>query len=208
MNWVSIVRRNSLYALALAAGLTAGLAATGAYAADALTLARKLVQYTGGVSVILHNFEGSLASQTAAPDVFVQSFLQAIADNKPALDAADEKLAQVYAKLYSTDQMAAEVAFYESPEGQAIITKSKAAYGVIVWPDPNSPGVTAEQSAALTKFHEIVKQRAAIAANNTGATDAIMTAETDALVKVRAAAFANYCKVRDCKAEKVTVPPQ
>ena len=198
------MRLKALHILVLAAGL----AATGAYAADTLMLARKLVQYTGGVSMILHNFEGGMAAQTGAPDVFVQSFQQAILDNKAALDAADEKLAQVYAKLYSPDQMAAEIAFYESPQAQAIMTKSKDSYGVIVWPDPNSPGVSSEQSAALTKFHEIVKRRAAIAANNMDATDAIMAAETDSLVKVRAAAFANYCKVRDCKAEKITLPPQ
>lgn len=188
--------------------LTAALASAEAHGADALELARKLVQYTGGVSQILHNFEGGMAAQTQAPDVFVQSFQQAILDNKATLDAGDEKLAETYAKLYSPEQMAAEIAFYESPEGQAIMTKSKDMYGVVVWPDPNSPGVTAEQSAALAKFHQVVKQRAAISANNIEATDAIMAAETDALVKVRAAAFANYCKVRDCKAEKVNLPPQ
>ena len=183
-----------------------GLAATGARAADTLTLARKLVLYTGGVDAILHNFEGGMAQKTAAPDVFVQSFLQATIDNKAVLDAADEKLAQAYAKIYPADLMTAEIAFYESPEAQAIMTKSKNTYGAIVWPDPNSPGVSEEQSAALTKFHEIVKRRAAIAATNMEATDAILAAETDALVKIRIAAFANYCKVRDCKAENVTVP--
>ena len=204
MIWASSMRLNSASALVVAAVL----AATAARAADALELARKPVEYTGGASAILHNFEGGMAAQTGAPDVFVQSFQKAILDNKATLDAADEKLAQVYAKLYSTNQMAAEIAFYESPEGQAIITKSKDTYGVIIWPDPNAPGVTPEQSAALTKFHETVKRRAAIAANNIEATDTIMAAETDALVKIRAAAFADYCKVRDCTAEKVTLPPQ
>ena len=192
----------------IAFALAASVVATGAYAADALELARKLVTYTGGAEIILHNFEGGMAAQTQAPDVFVQSFQRALLDNKPTLAAANEKLAQTYAKLYSTDQMAAEIAFYESPEGQAIMTKSKDTYGVIVWPDPNAPGVSAEQSAALKQFHEAVKRRAATAANNVEATDAIMAAETDALVKVRAAAFADYCKLRDCKAEKVTLPPQ
>jgi hypothetical protein len=198
------MRRNPVWAFAIAASLVA----TAAHGADALELARKLVAYTGGVNLILHNFEGGMAAQTGAPDVFAQSFLKAMLDNKAALDAADEKLAQIYAKLYPSDQMTAEIAFYESPEAQAIMTKSKDAYGVIVWPDPNGPGVTAAQSAALTKFHEIVKRRGAIAANNIDATDAILAAETDALVKVRAAAFADYCNVRDCKAEKVTLPPQ
>ncbi|HXS07668.1 MAG TPA: DUF2059 domain-containing protein [Rhizomicrobium sp.] len=184
----------------------ASLAVTGAQAADTLTLARKLVQYTGGVSAILHNFEGGMAQKTAAPDVFVQSFLQASVENKTVLDAADEKLAQAYAKIYPADLMADEIAFYESPVAQAIMTKSKDTYGAIVWPDPNSPGVSAEQGAALTKFHAIVKRRAAIAANNMEAADAILAAETDALVKIRTAAFANYCKVRDCKAENVIVP--
>jgi hypothetical protein len=198
------MRRSFISALA-AAGI---LAATASHAADTLQLARKLVAYTGGVGAILTNFEGGMAAQTQAPDIFAQSFQKAIQDNKATLDAADEKLAEIYAKLYSPDQMAAEVGFYESPEGQAIMTKSKDTYGVIVWPDPNAPGVTAEQSAALIKFHEIVKRRAALAANNMDATDAIMGVETDALVKVRAAAFADYCNVRDCNAEKVTPPPQ
>ena len=197
------MRRSGIIALALAAALAAGAAH-----ADDIDLARKLVIYSGGVETILRNFEGGMTAQTAAPDIFRQSFQQAITDNKAVLDAADEKLAQVYARLYSPEQMSAEIAFYESPEAQAIMTKSKDAYGVVVWPDPGSPGVSSEQSTALTKFHAIVKQRAAIAAKDMTATDAILSAETDVLVKIRAAAFANYCKVRDCAAEKVTLPPQ
>src|SRR5690242_5128834 len=94
--WVWIMRLSPAFALLFAASL----AVTGAQAADTLTLARKLVQYTGGVSAILHNFEGGMAQKTAAPDVFVQSFLQASVENKAVLDAADEKLAQAYAKIY------------------------------------------------------------------------------------------------------------
>ena len=188
--------------------LAASVAASAAYAADSIELARKLVRYTGGVSLILRNFEGGMAASVPAPDVFRQSFEQALADNGAALTAADEELAKTYAGLYPVDQMTAEIAFYESPEGQSIMTKSRDTFGVVVWPDPGTPGLSSEQSAALTKFHETVKQRAAIAAKNSQATDAIMTTETDVLVKIRAAAFANYCKIRDCKAEKVTPPPQ
>lgn len=184
------------------------LAASAARAADAIELARKLVRYTGGVSLFLRNFQGGMAASVAAPDIFKQSFDQAIADNGKLLAAADEDLAEAYAKSYPTDLMAREVAFYESPEAQAIMAKSRENFGAVVWPDPGSPGLTPEQSAALVKFHAMVKQRAAIAAQNSDAADAIMTAETDALVKIRAAAFANYCKLRDCKAEGVTPPPQ
>lgn len=197
-------RPNGIFALVLAASV----AASAAHAADTIGLARKLVGYTGGVSLILRNFEGGMAASVAAPDIFRQSFEQALADNAQTLAAADEDLAQTYARLYSADQMSAEIAFYESPEGQNIMTKSRDTFGVVVWPDPGTPGLTAEQSAALVKFHETVKRRAAIAAGNSEATDAIMTAETDALVKIRSAAFANYCKIRDCKAENVTPPPQ
>ncbi|MBS0280401.1 MAG: DUF2059 domain-containing protein [Proteobacteria bacterium] len=197
-------RPNGIFALVLAASV----AASAAHAADTIGLARKLVGYTGGVSLILRNFEGGMAASVQAPDIFRQSFEQALADNAQTLAAADEDLAQTYARLYSADQMSAEIAFYESPEGQNIMTKSRDTFGVVVWPDPGTPGLTAEQSAALVKFHETVKRRAAIAAGNSEATDAIMTAETDALVKIRSAAFANYCKIRDCKAENVTPPPQ
>jgi hypothetical protein len=198
------MRHRRIIGFAVAASLTA----TAANGADALALSRNLVRYTGGVSLILRNFEGGIAASMADPAQFQQSFDQAVADNQPVLAAADEQLAQVYAKLYSADQMAAELAFYESPEAQAIMTKSRDTFGVVVWPDPGSAGLTAEQNAALAKFHAAAKQRAAIAAKDPNATDAIMTAETDALVKIRAAAFANYCKVRDCKAEGVTPPPQ
>ena len=197
-------RPERIFAFALAASL----AASAAHAADTMELARKLVRYTGGVSLILRNFEGGMAASVAAPDIFRQSFEQALTDNAKTLAAADEDLAKAYAALYSADQMSAEIAFYESPEGQSIMTKSRDTFGVVVWPDPGTPGLTAEQSAALVKFHETVKKRAAIAAGNSQATDAIMTAETDALVRIRAAAFANYCKIRDCKAENVTPPPQ
>jgi hypothetical protein len=198
------MRRSGIFAMVLAASV----AVSAAYAAEPIELARKLVRYTGGVSLILRNFEGGMAASVAAPDIFRQSFEQAIADNNAILTAADEQLAKAYAGIYPVNQMAAEIAFYESPEGQNIMNKSRDTFGVVVWPDPGSAGLTAEQSAALIKFHETVKQRAAIAAKNSQATDAIMTAETDALVRIRAAAFANYCKIRDCKAEKVTPPPQ
>jgi len=198
------MRRSGFFALIVAASLAAPLA----HAADALELARKLVRYTGGVSLILRNFEDSMAASVAAPDIFKQGFEQAVTDNRAVLDAAEEDLAKVYARLYSVDQMSAEVGFYESPAAQSIMTKSRDTFGVVIWPDPGSAGLTAEQSAALVKFHDIVKQRAAIAAKDSEATDAIMTAETEALVKIRAAAFANYCKIRDCKAEGVNPPPQ
>jgi hypothetical protein len=188
--------------------LAASVAASAAWAAGEIELARKLVRYTGGVSLILRNFEGGMAASVGAPDIFRQSFEQALADNSAVLAAADEDLAKAYAGLYPADQMSAEIAFYESPEGQNLMNKSRDTFGVVVWPDPGAPGLTAEQSAALVKFHETVKRRAAIAAGNSQVTDAIMTAETDALVKIRAAAFANYCKIRDCKAEKITPPPQ
>jgi hypothetical protein len=198
------MRHKHIVMLIVAVSLTA----SAAYAADPLDLARRLVQYTGGVTLILRNFESGMAASVAAPDILKQSFEQAIIDNHAVLAAADEDLAKVYAGLYPADQMADEVAFYESPEAQAIMTKSRDTFGVVVWPDPGSVGLSSEQSAALTKFHETVKRRAAVAAKNPAATDAIMTAETGALVKIRAAAFANYCKVRDCKAEKITPPPQ
>jgi hypothetical protein len=198
------MRHSRLFALAAAACL----AVSAVHAADALDLARKLVRYTGGVSLILRNFEGGMAASVPAPDIFKQSFEQAVADDHAVIDAADEDLAKAYVRLYSVDQMAAEVGFYESPGAQAIMNKSRDTFGVVVWPDPGSAGLSEEQSAALIKFHETVKQRAAIAAGNSEATDAIMTAESTALVKIRAAAFANYCKIRDCKAEGVSPPPQ
>jgi hypothetical protein len=198
------MRRSGIFALVAAVSF----AASSAYAADALDLARRLVRYTGGVDLILLNFEGGMAGSVGAPAIFKQSFDQAIADNQAAVAAADEDLAKVYAKLYPLDLMAAEVAFYDSPEAQAIMTKSRDTFGVVVWPDPGTMGLSSEQSAALIKFHATVKRRAAIAAQDSNATDAMMTAETGALVKIRAATFANYCKIRDCKAEGVTPPPQ
>ncbi len=85
-----------------------------------------------------------------------------------------------------------------SPEGQNLMNKSRDTFGVVVWPDPGAPGLTAEQSAALVKFHETVKRRAAIAAGNSQVTDAIMTAETDALVKIRAAAISKDRRSKNC----------
>lgn len=203
------MRHERILALILAASfLMASFLAPAARADDRLDLARKLVGYTGGVSLILHNFEGSMAASVKAPDIFKQAYTEALKSDEPIITANDEKLARAYALLYPADQMAAEVAFYESPEAQAIMTQSKEMFGVVIWPDPGSAGLTPEQSTAITKFHAIVKQRAVIAAKDPAITDAIMAAETDTLVKIRADAFANYCKVRDCKAEGVTLPPQ
>ena len=64
--------------------LAASVAASAAYAADSIELARKLVRYTGGVSLILRNFEGGMAASVPAPDIFRQSFEQALADNGAA----------------------------------------------------------------------------------------------------------------------------
>src|SRR5579863_5755143 len=130
------MRRSGLFALLVAVLF----AASTAHAADALDLARRLVRYTGGVNLILLNFESGMAASVAAPDIFKQSFDQAITDNQAALAAADEDMAKVYAKLYPPDLMAAEDAFYESPEAQAIMTKSRDTFGVVVWPDPGSMG--------------------------------------------------------------------
>lgn len=184
------------------------LAVNTAWAADSLDVARKLVRYDGGVTLLLKNFEGGLAASTAAPDIFHQSFDQAISDNRPLITAADEQIARVYADLYSAAQLSAEVDFYESPEGRAIISRNRAPNGVIIWPDPNSMSLSSAESTALIKFNQAVEQRAAIAAKNPKAMDQILSVESNVLIKVRSAAYANYCKIRDCKAEGVKAPPQ
>jgi hypothetical protein len=198
------MRRDALFGVAL--GLS--LIATTALAADPLDLARRLVRYGGGVSLILRNIEPGLSASVPAPDIFAQSFEQAMQDNKVVINAADEQIARVYAGVYPADELAAEVGFYESPEGKAIVEKNRAPNGAVVWPEPGTMGLSAEESAALTKFNALIKQRAAIAAKNPKAMDQILSAETNALIKVRAAAFADYCKIRDCKTEGVKLPPQ
>src|SRR5215472_10956297 len=94
--------------------LAIALATTTALAADNLDLARRLVRYNGGVSLLLRNSEVGLAASSAAPDIFRQSFDKAVTDNQPVIAAADEQIARVYAGLYSTAQLSAEVGFYES----------------------------------------------------------------------------------------------
>jgi hypothetical protein len=197
-------RRDALFGLFLGFGLIA----TGAMAADTMDLARRLVRYTGGVSVVLRNFELGLAASVPAPAVFAQSFETAMQDNRSAIEAADEQIARTYAGLYPAGQMAAEIGFYESPEGKAIMDRNRAPTGAVVWPDPGSASLSAGESAALVQFNALVKQRAQIAAKDPKAMDQILSAETAALIKVRTAAFLNYCKVRDCKAEGVKLPPQ
>ncbi|HKD48885.1 MAG TPA: hypothetical protein VKB67_14450 [Rhizomicrobium sp.] len=188
--------------------LALALATTTALAADNLDLARRLVRYNGGVSLLLRKNEAGLAASSAAPDVFRQSFDKAMTDNQPVIAAADEQIARVYAGLYSTAQLSAEVGFYESPEGQSIVSHNRAPTGAVVWPDPNSMGLSATESAALVKFNQAIQQRAAIAAKSPKAMDQILSAESNALIKVRGAAFIDYCKIRDCKAEGVKYPPQ
>ena len=68
--------------------------------------------------------------------------------------------------------------------------------------------LSAAESAALIKFNALAQQSAAVAAKNPKAMDQILSAEAGALIKVRTEAFANYCKIRDCKAEGVKLPPQ
>ncbi|HXR95798.1 MAG TPA: hypothetical protein VN718_07965 [Rhizomicrobium sp.] len=184
------------------------LEASTALAADTLDLARRLGRYSGGTTLLLKNFEVGLAASMAAPDIFRQSYDQAITDNAPAIAAADEQIARVYAGLYSTQQLSAEVEFYESPEGHAIASRNRAPNGAIIWPDPHSLSLSSKETAALVKFNQAVQSRATIAARNPKAMDQVLAAESDALIKVRAAAFVNYCKVRDCKAEGVKLPPQ
>jgi hypothetical protein len=198
------MRRSALFALLLAGVLTA----IPVGAADNLDLARGLVRYTGGVSVILRNFEARLTTASAAPDIFGPSFDKAMTDNQSAITATDDQLARIYAGLYSSQQLSAEVGFYESPEGQSIVARNRTPSGAVVWPDPSSLSLSAAESAALTKFNALVQQRAAVAAKNPKAMDQILSAEAGAVIKVRTAAFANYCKIRDCKAEGVTLPPQ
>jgi hypothetical protein len=196
--------RRDAFGLALAIGL----AATAALAADNLDLARKLVHYNGGVSLLLRNTEAGLAAASAAPDIFRQSFDHAMSDNQQVIAAADEQIARVYAGLYPTAQLTAEVGFYESPEGQSIVSKNRAPSGAVIWPDPGSMSLSSNETAALVKFNQAVQNRAAIAAKNPKAMDQILSVESGALIKIRAAAYADYCKIRDCKAEGVKYPPQ
>jgi hypothetical protein len=112
-------------------GLALALAATSALAADNLDLARRLGRYDGGVTLLLKNFESGLAASTAAPDIFRQSYDQAIIDNQPVIAAADEQIARVYVGLFSTAQLSAEVGFYESPEGQSIISRNRTPTGAV-----------------------------------------------------------------------------
>jgi hypothetical protein len=198
------LRRDVFYGVALAVTL----AATMALAADTLDLARRLVRYNGGVTLLLKNFEVGLVGSAGAPDILRQSYDQAIADNAPAIAAADEQIANVYAGLYSVQQLSAEVAFYESPEGQTIVSRNRAPNGSIIWPDPNSLSLSSKEAAALIKFNQAVQNRAAIAAKNPKAMDQVLAAESSVMIKVRAAAYANYCKLRDCTAEGVKLPPQ
>jgi hypothetical protein len=191
------------------ATLATTLAATAALAAgDTLDLARRLERYDGGVTLLLKNFEVGLVGSAAAPDIFRQSYDQAITDNSQAIAAADEQIARAYAGIYSAQQLSAEVDFYESPEGQAIVSRNRAPNGTIIWPDPNAVSLSSKEAAALVKFNQAVQSRAAIAAKNPKAMDQVLAAESDALIKVRSAAYANYCKIRDCKAEGVKLPPQ
>jgi hypothetical protein len=191
-------------------GLTLMLAliANTALAADTLDLARRLQRYNGGVTLLLKNFEDGLVGSAAAPDILRQSYDRAITDNSRAIAAADEQIAHVYAGLYSAQQLSTEVDFYESPEGQAIVARNRAPNGATIWPDPNSISLSSKEAAALIKFNRAVQARAAMAAKNPKAMDQVLAAESDAVIKVRAAAYANYCKIRDCKAEGVKLPPQ
>jgi hypothetical protein len=177
-------------------------------AADTLDLARRLVRYDGGETLLLRNIEPGIATSTAAPEIFRKSFDQAMADNASVIAATDDQIARVYAGIYSSDQLAAEVSFYESPEGQAIVSRNRAPNGAVIWPDPNSVNLSSAESTALIKFNQAVQQRAAIAAKNPKASDQILAAETAALLKIRTAAFVDYCKIRDCKAEGVKYPTQ
>lgn len=198
------MRADALFAFALGCGL----AAIPAWAADNLDLARRLVHYTGGVSVILRSLEPELTKTAAAPDIFRKSFDQAMTDDQSMITTADDQLARIYAGLYSNQQLSAEVGFYESPEGQSIVARNRTSSGAVVWPDPGSVNLSAAESAALKKFNAAVQNRAAVAAKNPKAMDQVLSVEAGAVIKVRAAAFANYCKIRDCKAEGVTLPPQ
>ncbi|MGH6828905.1 MAG: hypothetical protein ACREFW_08345 [Rhizomicrobium sp.] len=179
---------------------------TEAVAADTLDLARKLVHYSGGASLLLHGFEPSLAATTKAPDIFRESFDAAIKDNQAAIAAADDAIAEVNAGIYPEQTLAAEVGFYESPEGQSIIAKNRGPFGSVVWPSPDSANLTRAESRALAKFNADVKSTAQIAARNPKAMDRILSAETNVLIVIRRAAFVNYCNVRNCRAEGVTVP--
>lgn len=184
-------------------GFALALAATSAFAADNLDLARRLGRYDGGITQLLKNFESSLAASTAAPDLFRQSYDQAIIDNQPVIAAADEQIARIYAALYPGALLSSEVDFYESPEGQSIVSHNRAPTGAVVWPDPGSLNLSSQEAAALVKFNQAIQQRAAIAAKNPKAMDQILSAESGAMIKMRVAAYTNYCKVRDCKAEGV-----
>ena len=185
--------------------LTASLAANGAYAADTLELARKLVRVHRRRGIDPAQFRGRHGGvRPARRTSLCKASNRRCLDNKPTLDAANEKLAQSLRQALSRRPDGGGNRFLRKSgrsgdHDQEQVTR----YGVIVWPDPNAPGVSSEQSAAPRQISRDCEAAAPPSPPTmSDATDAIMAAETDALVKVRAAAFADYCKTARLQSRK------
>ena len=168
-----------------------------------LEMSNRLQAFTGGVGVILRLYGEGQAGRTGSPNDFRAAFALAMSENQALVAATDARMAALYATIYPAPLMAAALSFYESPIGRAMAEKHRNALGQITWPDPGDTFLSREESAALRAFNANVLLMGDAAQKNPDAMDGVLSAETDAIIKLRQAANAKYCQNHDCAKEGI-----
>ena len=171
-------------------------------AATAL-MATRLLAYNGGVAVILRLYGEGQAGKAGSPNDYRAAFAEAMTENRDLIADTDARMAAQYATIYPAPLMAAQLRFFDSAMGQALADKYRNALGQIVWPGPGDSFLSAEESAALKSFNANVQRMGDAAQKNPDAMDGVLSAETGAIIKLRMAANAKYCKNHDCAREGI-----
>lgn len=178
-------------ALLLAAFIAA---ATPVLAQDAATLdlARRLVHDQGGFGPLIRS-GGTNPMATRgmkSPDIYAKAYGEALAERPGLIQQADERMAEIFARVYTKQELTDWIAFEESPAGQAITAKARAA--TIGGPSKVVP-LTADEKAAQDKFAATPSGKS-IAGKGRAVQQQMYPAISPLMEDIRNAAMARYCK--------------
>ncbi len=167
-----------------------------------LDLARRYVAASGGMTVpVLAVHMGILKSDRCMQSMTChatatgrfKAVQQAIDQDRPAMEAADDRLAHIVAQTLGTSELEGYLAFWESPDGRSIQRK-RAIQGIVFYRQERVPrGLTkAEQDALAAYLHTPVAL--AINAKEHALLDRSIRFEAQLQVQIAKDAGAIYCR--------------
>lgn len=174
--------------------LAALLAVTPAMAQDAanLDLARRLVHDQGGFAPLIQSggTNPAVVSRLKSPEIYAKAYAEALAERPNLISQADERMAEIFARIYTAQELNDWITFEESPDGQSLAAKARAA--IIGGPSKAVPLTDAEK-AAQDKFAASPSGKA-IQAKGREVQQQMYPAIAPLMQDIQSAAEQRYCK--------------